>query len=242
MAALESALVEARDARVRLIATDGVFSMDGALARLDEIVRLARKHDALVMVDECHATGVVGETGVGTTEHFDVMGKVDIINSTLGKALGGASGGFTTGRQEIVDVLRQKARPYLFSNTIAPPLVAAASRAFELLQEDPSMLRRLRENAAHFRNKLEAAGFELKPGSHPIVPVMLHDAALATKMAALLLDRGVYVIGFSYPVVPMGQARIRVQLSAAHSEEDVAFAAEQFIAVGKQLGVISPMD
>eukprot|EP00793_Prasinoderma_coloniale_P005395 PRCOL_00004803-RA len=239
MAALEAALIESRDARVRLIATDSVFSMDGDVAPLKEIVRLARKHDALVMIDECHATGVLGDSGIGATEACDVLGQVDIINSTLGKAMGGASGGFTTGRQDVVDVLRQKARPYLFSNTIAPPLVAAATKAFELLMADPAPLVQLKSNAALFRSRLEEAGFELKPGNTAIVPVMLHDAALATKMAALLLQKGVYVIGFSYPVVPMGAARIRAQVSAAHSEADINFAADMFIESGRELGVIS---
>ena len=239
MADLEAKLVEARDARVRLIATDGVFSMDSTMAPLKEIVRLARKHDALVMVDECHATGVIGATGRGTLEVEGVLGEVDIVTSTLGKAMGGASGGFTAGRQQVVDVLRQKSRPYLFSNTVAPPIVAAASAAFDILEEEgEALLGRIRRNAETFRARLTEAGFELKPGNHPIIPVMLHDAQKASDFAVELQKRGVYAVAFSYPVVPKGQARIRTQMSAAHTPEDIAFAADTFIAAGKAVGAI----
>jgi len=239
LADLEEKLVEARDARVRMIATDGVFSMDGDHAPLKEIVRLAKKHDALVMVDECHATGVIGKTGRGTLELEGVLGEVDIVTSTLGKAMGGASGGFTTGRQEIIDVLRQKSRPYLFSNSVPPPLVAAATAAFDVLEkEGEPMLAHLQNNAQTFRKLLTEAGFTLKPGNHPIVPVMLFDAPVAAKFSEELSKRGIYAVAFSYPVVPKGQARIRTQMSAAHTLEDVQYAANAFIEAGKVSGAI----
>ncbi len=238
MAELESCLKEAAGARTRMIATDGVFSMDGDYARLDEICDLAEKYEALVMVDDSHATGFVGPTGRGTAELLGVQDRVDIITSTLGKALGGASGGFTTGRRQIIELLRQRSRPYLFSNSLAPPIVTAAIKTIELLESSGSSRSSLQENTAYFREKIAAAGFTIKAGSHPIVPIMLGDAKLAQKMAAKLLDEGVYAVGFFYPVVPKGQARIRVQISAAHSREDLDFALDKFIKVGKELNVI----
>ncbi|MGE5551233.1 MAG: glycine C-acetyltransferase [Bacteroidota bacterium] len=225
---LEEKLQEARDARLRLIATDGVFSMDGTVARLDGICDLAEKYDAAVMVDDSHATGFMGRTGRGTHEYLNVMGRVDIITSTLGKALGGASGGFTSGRREIVAYLRQRSRPYLFSNTLAPPIAAATLKVLEILSESTALRDKLAANTRHFRAGMRARGFEIPDGDHPIVPIMLGDAALASRMAAMMLDEGIYVIGFSYPVVPRGKARIRVQLSAAHSEEDIEKAMEAF--------------
>ena len=239
MGDLEAKLKEAdaAGARFKMIATDGVFSMDGYVAQLDKVCDLADQYDALVMVDDCHATGFVGKTGRGTAEHCDVMGRVDIITGTLGKAMGGASGGFTSGRKEIVELLRQRSRPYLFSNTVAPPLVTGAIKAFELIESDTSLRDKLEGNTRFFRERMTDAGFELLPGSHPIVPVMLHDAALAGRFADAMLERGVYVVGFSYPVVPKGQARIRTQISAAHSEDELTFAVEQFKAVKAELGV-----
>ena len=231
MADLEGKLQEARDARVRLIATDGVFSMDGTIANLAAICDLADRYDALVMFDDCHAVSFLGEHGRGTHEYHDVMDRVDIITGTLGKALGGASGGYTSGRREIIDLLRQRSRPYLFSNTIAPAIAAASIAALDLLSEHNELRQRLLDNTAYFRRRLAEAGFTLKPGDHPIVPIMLGDAVLAQKMAARLLERGVYVIGFFYPVVPRGEARIRTQVSAAHSRDDLDFAVEQFQAV-----------
>lgn len=238
MAELESCLKEAAGARTRMIATDGVFSMDGDYALLDKICDLAEKYEALVMVDDSHATGFVGPTGRGTVELLGVQDRVDIITSTLGKALGGASGGFTTGRRHIIELLRQRSRPYLFSNSLAPPIVTAAIKTIELLESSGSSRSTLQENTAYFREKIAAAGFTIKAGSHPIVPIMLGDAKLAQKMAAKLLDEGVYAVGFFYPVVPKGQARIRVQISAAHSREDLDFALDKFIEVGKNLNVI----
>ncbi len=238
MADLEAKLKEAEDARTRLIATDGVFSMDGDIARLDEIAALAEKYDALLMVDDSHATGFVGASGRGSAEHCGVHDKVDIFTSTFGKALGGASGGFTTGRQEIIDLLRQRSRPYLFSNSLPPPLVAASVKVFQLLTESGALRDRLMENTRYFRQKMTAAGFDIRPGVHPIVPIMLYDAKLAQKVAAALLDKGIYVIGFFFPVVPKGQARIRVQLSAAHEREHLDRAIEAFVEVGKKYGVI----
>ncbi|MEM7809563.1 MAG: glycine C-acetyltransferase [Planctomycetota bacterium] len=234
---LEAKLKEARDGGARhvLIATDGVFSMDGTIAQLDKVCDLADKYDALVMVDDCHATGFVGETGRGTHEHCGVMGRVDIITGTLGKALGGASGGFTSGRAEIVELLRQRSRPYLFSNTIAPPLVTGAMKAIELAETQSSLRQQLRENTAFFRHAMTDAGFDILPGEHPIVPVMLGDAALAARFADAMLTRGIYVIGFSYPVVPKGQARIRCQMSAAHTRDDLQRAVDAFIDVKEQL-------
>lgn len=239
MADLEAKLKEAEEAgaRHKLIATDGVFSMDGYIARLDNICDLAERYNALVMVDDCHATGFVGKTGRGTHEHCGVMGRVDIITGTLGKALGGASGGFTSGRSEIVDLLRQRSRPYLFSNTVAPPLVTGAIRAFELIENDTSLRDALEEKTKFFRAGLTEAGFDVLPGTHPIVPVMLYDAALASRFADEMLKRGVYVVGFSFPVVPKGRARIRTQVSAAHTKEQLQFAIDTFKAVKQDLGV-----
>jgi len=238
MAALEEILQNTQDCRTRLIATDGAFSMDGYIARLDEITRLAGRYDAMLMVDDSHATGFLGATGRGSAEHHGVMNKVDIFTSTLGKALGGGSGGFTTGRQEIIDLLRQRSRPYLFSNTLPPPLVAASIRVFEMLSATTELRDRLEENTRYFRSAMSEAGFDIKPGMHPIVPVMLYDAPLAQEFAAKLLDEGIYVIGFFYPVVPQGQARIRVQLSAAHKREHLDRAIAAFTRVGKELGIL----
>jgi len=238
MHALEKCLEEAAGAKTRMIATDGVFSMDGDYAKLDQICDLAEKYQALVMVDDSHATGFVGPTGRGTPELCGVQGRVDVITSTLGKALGGASGGFTTGRRQIIEILRQRSRPYLFSNSVAPPIVSAALKTLELLESSGAARKRLAENTAYFRQKMTEAGFTIKPGTHPIVPIMLGDAKLAQQMAARLLDEGVYVVGFFYPVVPKGQARIRVQISAAHSQADLAFAVEKFTKIGKELSVI----
>jgi glycine C-acetyltransferase len=239
MQALEEILHETQNCRSRLIATDGAFSMDGFIAKLDEITALAERYDAMVMVDDSHATGFLGPTGRGSAEHHGVMGKVDIFTSTLGKALGGGSGGFTTGRQEIIDLLRQRSRPYLFSNTLPPPLVAAGIRVFEMLSSTTELRDKLERNTQYFRSKMSAAGFDIKPGQHPIVPVMLYEAPLAQEFAARLLDEGIYVIGFFYPVVPQGEARIRVQVSAAHETEHLDRAVEAFTRVGKQLGVLS---
>ena len=238
MDALEDALKKTQDKRTRMIATDGVFSMDGTVAKLDEITQLAEKYDALVMVDDCHATGFFGPTGRGSPEHHGVLDKVDIITSTLGKALGGGMGGFTTARQEVVDLLRQRSRPYLFSNSLAPPLVAASIRVFEMLTESTALRDKLAGNTRFFREAMTEAGFDIKPGDHPIVPVMLYDAPLAQKMADALLEEGIYVIGFFYPVVPKGEARIRLQISAAHEREHLERAVEAFTRVGKKLGVI----
>ncbi len=238
MADLEAKLKEAKDARFRLIATDGVFSMDGYIAKLDEICDLADRYDALVMIDDCHSTGVIGKTGKGTPEYRDVMGRVDLITGTFGKALGGASGGFTTGRREIIDMLRQRSRPYLFSNTLAPAIAAASLKALEMLTESSELLDKLHDNTSYFRQKIQETGLEVLPGDHPITPVMLGDAVLAQKMASRLLEEGIYVIGFFYPVVPQGQARIRVQISAAHSKDDLAMAVEKFQQVGKELNIL----
>jgi glycine C-acetyltransferase len=239
MAALEEILRSTRDCRSRLIATDGAFSMDGYIARLDEIAALAERYDAMLMVDDSHATGFLGPTGRGSAEHHGVMDKVDIFTSTLGKALGGGSGGFTTGRQEIIDLLRQRSRPYLFSNTLPPPLVAAGIRVFEMLSSTTELRDKLERNTRYFRERMSTTGFDIKPGQHPIVPVMLYDAPLAQEFAARLLDEGIYVIGFFYPVVPEGEARIRVQVSAAHETEHLDRAVEAFTRVGKDLGVLS---
>ncbi len=238
MAALEEALKETQGKRMRMIATDGVFSMDGYLAKLPEIAALARKYDALLMVDESHATGFLGPTGRGTPEELGVLAEVDVITSTLGKALGGASGGFTTGRKEIVELLRQRSRPYLFSNSVAPAIVGASLAAFELIDQEPSLRQRVMRNARVFREGMSQAGFTIKPGIHPIVPIMLGDARLAQETAAELLNEGIYVIGFSFPVVPKGEARIRVQLSAAHEPEHVDRAIAAFTKIGKQKGLI----
>ena len=235
---LETQLRAAAGARTRLIVTDGVFSMDGDLARLDEITRLAREYDALVMVDDSHATGFVGPAGRGTAEHFGVMDRVDIITSTLGKALGGGSGGFTAAAQPVVDLLRQRSRPYLFSNTLTPALAAAGIKSLELLTRSDELRWRLYANTRYFRDQLHSAGFDIRPGEHPIVPVMLYEAPLAQQMAARLLEHGIYVIGFFHPVVPHGQARIRVQVSAAHEQAHLDRALEAFALVGRELGVI----
>ena len=238
LAALEDALVQSKGRRLRMIATDGVFSMDGYLAKLDQICDLAERHDAMVMVDDSHATGFIGPTGRGTPEHCGVLSRIDVITSTLGKALGGASGGFTTGRREIIDLLRQRSRPYLFSNTLAPAVAGASLAVFELLDESASLRERVMANAARFRQGMTAAGFEIKPGIHPIVPVMIGDAKVAQAMAGRLLDEGIYVVGFSYPVVPKGEARIRVQLSAQHDSDQVDQAILAFTKIGRELGVL----
>ena len=235
---LEKRLKEARGANTRMIATDGVFSMDGDLARLDEICALAEKYDALVMVDDSHATGFVGPAGRGTPEYFHVQDRVDIITSTLGKAMGGASGGFTTGRADMISMLRQRSRPYLFSNSVAPPIVSAAIKTLELLEDTGEAREKLRSNTRFFRREIVKLGFRIKPGDHPIIPVMLGDAVLAQNMAAWLLEEGVYATGFLYPVVPKGKARIRVQMSAVHSKSDLRFALEKFAKVGRELGVL----
>ena len=238
MASLEQCLKEAAGAKNRMIATDGVFSMDGDYAKLDRICDLADKYDALTMVDDSHATGFVGPTGRGTAERCGVQDRVDVITSTLGKALGGASGGFTTGRKHIIEILRQRSRPYLFSNSLAPPIVSAALKTIDMLESSGKSRTILEENTTYFRKEIAAAGFSIKPGTHPIVPIMLGDAKLAQEMADRLLDEGVYAVGFFYPVVPKGEARIRVQISAAHSREDLDFALEKFIKVGKELNII----
>jgi len=233
MADLEAKLQEAQAARYRLIATDGVFSMDGSIAKLDEICDLADRYDALVMMDDSHGVGVIGETGRGAHEHCGVLDRIDIITGTLGKALGGASGGYTSGRKEIIELLRQRSRPYLFSNSLAPPIAATSLKALELLTRSTELVDRLRENTAFFREEFAKTGLDVLPGEHPIVPVMLGDASRAKQMADRLLELGVYVIGFSFPVVPKGKARIRTQVSAAHSKEDLAFAAEKFAEAAK---------
>jgi glycine C-acetyltransferase len=238
MAALEEALKKTQNKRLRMIATDGVFSMDGYLAKLDRICDLAEKYGAMVMVDDSHASGFIGKTGRGTPEHFGVQSRIDVMTSTLGKALGGAAGGFTTGRKEIVDLLRQRSRPYLFSNSIAPAIAGASIAVLDLLSSTTELRDRLMANAARFRQGMTKAGFTVKEGETPIVPVMLGDARLAADLARGLLDEGIYVIGFSYPVVPKGEARIRVQLSAQHTEEQVDQAVAAFSKVGKRLGVL----
>lgn len=237
---LEQKLKEAiKDgAQQKIIVTDGVFSMDGTIAQLDKIVALAEKYEALIMSDECHSTGFMGQTGRGVHELKGVMGKIDIITGTLGKALGGASGGFTTGKKEIIELLRQRSRPYLFSNTLAPSITGASIAVFDLLSETTELRDNLENNTSYFREKITAAGFDIKPGTHPIIPIMLYDAVIAQKMAAQLLDHGIYVTGFYYPVVPKGQARIRVQISAAHTKSHLDKAIEAFTMVGKELGVI----
>jgi len=237
MADLEAKLQEARSARFRVIATDGVFSMDGVIAKLPDICELADRYDALVMVDDSHGVGVLGRWGRGTHEYHDVMGRVDVITGTLGKALGGASGGYTSGRSEIIQMLRQRSRPYLFSNTVAPPILGAALKSLEILSRSTELRDRLAANTRLFRQGMAERGFHILPGEHPIVPIMLGDAVLAHRMADALLERGVYVIGFSYPVVPQGKARIRVQISAAHTEDDLYFAMEAFSAVKEELGI-----
>ncbi len=238
MEALEQQLIAAKGARRKLIVTDGVFSMDGTIAQLDKICDLADQYDALVMIDECHATGFIGTTGRGTHEYRKVMGRIDIITGTYGKALGGASGGFTAARKEIVELLRQRSRPYLFSNTLAPAVVGGSIGAIDLLQQSTALRDRLMEHTTYFREAIEKAGFDLLRGEHPIVPIMLGEAALAQDFAARLLKEGIYVIGFFYPVVPKGKARIRVQLSAAHSRNDLDKAIQAFVKIGKALKVI----
>ena len=238
MEALEEELKKASGARRKLIVTDGVFSMDGTIAQLDKICDLAEKYDAMVMVDDCHATGFIGESGKGTHEYNKVMGRVDIITGTYGKALGGASGGFTAARKEIVDMLRQKSRPYLFSNTLAPAIAGASIKAIDMLSESGDLIKKVQNNAKRFRKEMTDAGFDIIPGEHPIVPIMLYDAKLAQEFAALLLDEGIYVIAFFYPVVPKEKARIRVQLSAGHEDEHITKAVAAFTKVGKALGVI----
>jgi glycine C-acetyltransferase len=228
----------AAGAQQKIIVTDGAFSMDGTIAQLDKIVELAEKYEALVMTDECHSSGFLGKTGRGVHELKGVMGRVDIITGTLGKALGGASGGFTSGRKEIIELLRQRSRPYLFSNTLAPSIAGASIAVFDLLSQTTTLRDTLEENTRYFREKITAAGFDIKPGTHPIVPIMLYDAVVSQKMAEKLLEKGIYVIGFYYPVVPKGQARIRVQISAAHTRAHLDHAIEAFIEVGKELGVI----
>ena len=235
---LEAKLIDAAHLRSRIIVTDGSFSMDGTIAQLDIICELAEKYDAIVLIDDCHSTGFLGKTGRGTHEYKNVMGKVDIITGTLGKALGGANGGFTSGRKEIIEMLRQRSRPYLFSNTLAPAIVGASIAVFDMLTETTALRDKLERNTFYFRQKMTAAGFDIKPGEHPIVPIMLYDAVVAQNFAAKLLDEGIYVIGFFYPVVPKGQARIRVQLSAAHELEHIDKAIEAFTKTGKELGVI----
>ncbi|UCF67209.1 MAG: glycine C-acetyltransferase [Acidobacteriota bacterium] len=239
MSDLEDKLGQTQSARRRMVATDGVFSMDGDIAPLAEICRLADQYDALVMIDDCHATGFMGKTGRGTHEHRGVMDRVDIITGTLGKALGGASGGFIASHQEIIDLMRQRSRPYLFSNTLAPSIAGTSIAVFDRLSETTELRDRLEENTRQFRGRMTTAGFEIRPGEHPIVPIMLYDAVLSQKMADALLDEGIFVIGFFYPVVPKGQARIRVQVSAAHTREQLDRAVDAFTKVGKKLGVIS---
>ena len=236
---LEDRLKEAGNARTRLIATDGVFSMDGTIAKLPTICELADRHRALVMIDDCHATGFMGRAGRGTHEYHDVIGRIDVINGTLGKALGGASGGFSSGRREIIGWLRQRARPYLFSNTVAPVIAATSIKVIELLESSDDLRRRLWDNTGFFRKGLSDIGFDLIPGEHPIIPVMLGDARLAGDMADRLLAKGIYVIGFSHPVVPVGQARIRTQISAGHSREHLRLALDAFAEVGRELGLVN---
>ena len=237
MSDLEAKLKDAQDSRFRLIATDGVFSMDGTIANLQDLCDLADRYDAMVMIDDSHSTGFMGKTGKGTHEYRDVIGRIDIITSTLGKALGGASGGFTTGRSEIIDLLRQRSRPYLFSNTVAPSIVSASLKALEMITASTALRDKLEENTRYFRAKMATVGFDIPSGDHPIVPIMLGDARLAQQMAARLLEKGVYVIGFFYPVVPQGTARIRTQISAAHSIEDLDFAVKMFAEVKGEFGV-----
>src|SRR5689334_6657498 len=238
MADLETKLKEAAGCRSRIIVTDGSFSMDGTIAQLDKIVELAEKYDAVIMIDECHSSGFLGKTGRGTHEYRGVLGKIDIITGTLGKALGGASGGFTSGRKEVIDMLRQKSRPYLFSNTLAPSIVGASIAVLNMLSETTELRDKLEKNTKYFRAKMTEAGFDIKNGEHPIVPIMLYDSVLAARFADELLQEGIYVIGFFYPVVPKGQARIRVQISAAHEPEHLDKAINAFTKIGKELGVL----
>tara|TARA_Y100001960_G_C14693027_1_gene837464 strand:- start:836 stop:1555 length:720 start_codon:yes stop_codon:yes gene_type:complete len=235
---LEKQLIAAKNCRSKIIVTDGVFSMDGTIAQLDKICLLAEKHDALVMIDECHSTGFVGPTGRGTHEELNVMDEVDIITGTLGKALGGASGGFTSGPKEIIEILRQKSRPYLFSNSVAPSIVGASLAVLDIIESNKTFIKQLKKNTDLFRNEIKKMGFEIKPGNHPIVPIMLYDDYLAQKMANELLEMGIYVIGFFYPVVPKGQARIRVQLTAAHNHSEISEALIAFKKIGKKLNIL----
>ena len=236
---LEEKLIEAKNTRLKLIATDGVFSMDGSIARLDEITKLAKKYGAMVMVDDSHATGFIGRTGRGSAEHYGVMGDIDIFTSTLGKALGGASGGFTTGNKEIISLLRQRSRPYLFSNTVAPAIVSAGIKVLDMISSTTELRDKLEKNTIYFRQKMSKAGFDILPGAHPIVPIMLYDAITAQEMAAKMLGEGIYVIGFYFPVVPKGKARIRVQISAAMNERQLDEAIHAFTKVGNEMGIIS---
>ena len=238
MADLEKQLQDAQAQRNRVIVTDGSFSMDGTIAQLDKIVALAEKYNASVMIDECHSSGFLGKTGRGTHEHCGVMGKIEIITGTLGKALGGASGGFTSGKKEIIEMLRQRSRPYLFSNTLAPSIVGASIAVLDMLSETTELRDKLEYNTTYFREKMTAAGFDITPGVHPIVPLMLYDANIAQEMAARMLEEGIYVIGFYFPVVPKGKARIRVQMSAAHDQNHLDKAIAAFIKVGKEMGVV----
>lgn len=238
MADLEEQLKAAKDAKCKIIVTDGVFSMDGTIAQLDKICNLADKYDAVVMTDECHSTGFIGKTGRGVHEYRNCMDRVDIITGTLGKAMGGASGGFTSGKKEIIDMLRQRSRPYLFSNTVAPSIVGASIAVIDMLSETTELRDKLESNTKYFRTKMTEAGFDIKPGEHPIVPIMLYDAKLSQQMAAKLLEKGIYVIGFYFPVVPKGEARIRVQISAVHDRAHLDKAIQAFTEVGKELGVI----
>tara|TARA_B100001079_G_scaffold75173_1_gene64699 strand:+ start:581 stop:1768 length:1188 start_codon:yes stop_codon:yes gene_type:complete len=235
---LEEKLKETQNSRARIIVTDGVFSMDGTIAQLDKICELAEKYNALIMIDECHSTGFMGENGKGVHELKNVMGKIDIITGTLGKALGGASGGFTSGRKEMIDLLRQKSRPYLFSNTLAPSIVGASLKVFEVLKNDKSLIKKLHANAKYFRSRMKDLGFDIIDGSHPIVPIMLYDSVIAKEMSNELLNEGIYVVGFYFPVVPKEKARIRVQLSASHSKEELDTAINAFSKVGKKLNII----
>ena len=238
MADLEKQLIAAQAQRNRVIVTDGSFSMDGTIAQLDKIVALAEKYNASVMIDECHSSGFLGKTGRGTHEHCGVMGKIEIITGTLGKALGGASGGFTSGKKEIIEMLRQKSRPYLFSNTLAPSIVGASIVVLDMLSETTELRDKLEYNTTYFREKMTEAGFDITPGMHPIVPLMLYDANIAQEMAAKMLEEGIFVVGFYFPVVPKGKARIRVQLSAGHEQHHLDRAIAAFVKVGKEMGVI----
>jgi glycine C-acetyltransferase len=239
MEELEQKLIEASDARYRIIVTDGVFSMDGDIAKLDKICDLAEKYDSLVMVDDSHATGYIGPQGRGTSEHCKVLGRVDIITTTFGKAMGGGNGGCTSGRKEIIEMLRQRSRPYLFSNTLAPAIVGATSKVIDILSSSNELAEKTKKNAAYFREKMIRAGFDIVPGETAIIPVMLYDEPLAIRMAERLLEEGIYVIGFVFPVVPRGKARIRTQISAAHSQEDLDLALNAFTKIGQELQVLS---
>jgi glycine C-acetyltransferase len=238
MVDLEQKLIDAQGSRRILIATDGVFSMDGVIADLKSICDLANKYNALVMVDDCHATGLIGENGKGSIEYCDVLGRVDILTGTFGKALGGASGGFTVAKKEIIELLRQKSRPYLFSNSLAPVITATSIEVIKLISKDTSALKKLNKNTVFFRKKMEQAGFDIPQGSHPIIPVMLYDAKIASQFANKLFNKGIYVISFSYPVVPKNKARIRIQISAQHEKENLEYAIQSFIEVGRELNVI----